>query len=323
MNLKTLKERQRWTLEQKIDHSVGVVESFIARTGKPVYVSFSGGKDSTVALDLVRRFIDKNIKAVFNNTGNEYPEIIKFVRSTDNVMIISPRISIRKIIETHGFPLISKEQSLYIREAKTTKSAKLLDIRLNGSPLSKGLKIGKISERWKFLLDEPFMVSEKCCDILKKRPFQQYQKETGELPILGTMAGESRLRQQAYIVRGGCNSFKENHLASNPLSIWTEKDIWDYIRRFNIPYCEIYDRRGCNRTGCMFCGFGATLEKESRFDLLFRLHPKCYQAFLNYQNNGITYREALRKVGVILPDDPNRERTLFDDFENYDDEYAI
>lgn len=323
MNLKTLKERQRWTLEQKIDHSVGVVESFIARTGKPVYVSFSGGKDSTVALDLVRRFIDKNIKAVFNNTGNEYPEIIKFVRSTDNVMIISPRISIRKIIETHGFPLISKEQSLYIREAKTTKSAKLLNIRLNGSPLSKGRKIGKISERWKFLLDEPFMTSEKCCDILKKRPFQQYQKETGELPILGTMAGESKLRQQAYIVRGGCNSFKENHLASNPLSIWTEKDIWDYISRFNIPYCEIYDRRGCNRTGCMFCGFGATFEKESRFDLLFRLHPKCYQAFLNYQNNGITYRETLRKVGVILPDDPNRERTLFDDFENYDDEYAI
>ena len=311
MDLATLRERQGWTLEQKIDHAVGAVEQFKARTGHPLYVSFSGGKDSTVLLDLCRRFLDPEQKAVFNNTGNEYPEIIRFVRDTPNVTIISPRIPVRRIIEEHGFPLISKEQSSYIREAKTTKSAKLLDIRLNGSPLSKGRKVGKISERWKFLIGEPFMISERCCDILKKRPFRIYEKETGELPILGIMAGESRIRQEAYIKRGGCNSFKPDHLSCNPLSIWTEEDIWSYIRRFNVPYCRIYDERGCNRTGCMFCGFGAHIEKESRFDLVFRLHPKMYQTVMGYQNNGITYRDALHKCGISLPDDP-KEPTLFD-----------
>lgn len=241
MDLATLRERQGWKLEQKIDHAVGAVEQFKARTGRPLYVSFSGGKDSTVLLDLCRRFLDPEQKAVFNNTGNEYPEIIRFVRDTPNVTIISPRIPVRRIIEEQGFPLISKEQSCYIREAKTTKSAKLLDIRLNGSPLSKGRKVGKISERWKFLIGEPFMISERCCDILKKRPFRIYEKETGELPILGIMAGESRIRQEAYIKRGGCNSFNPDHLSCNPLSIWTEEDIWSYIRRFNVPYCQIYD----------------------------------------------------------------------------------
>lgn len=61
----------------------------------------------------------------------------------------------------------------------------------------------------------------------------------------------------------------------------------------------------------MFCGFGAHIEKESRFDLVFRLHPKMYQTVMGYQNNGITYRDALHKCGIRLPDDP-KEPTLFD-----------
>ncbi len=315
MDLKTLHERQTWPLEQKIDHAVGTVEAFIARTGKTPYVSFSGGKDSTVLLDLVRRFVDRDIKAVFNNTGNEYPEIIQFVRQTENVTMIAPHISVRKVIAEYGFPLISKEQANGIFEAKLTKSAKLLDIRLNGSPLSKGRKVGKIADRWQFLIKEPFMVSGKCCDVLKKKPFRKYERETGEVPILGTMAVESRLRQQSYISRGGCNSFKEGHLASNPLSIWTEADIWAYVAKFKIPICSLYGDKRCTRTGCMFCGFGAQIEKHSRFSLLYELHPQMYLNFLKYENHGVTYREALRKIGVQLPDEI-RQMTLFDEIWN-------
>lgn len=90
MTIQELNTRQGWTLSQKIDHAVGTVEAFLSRTGKVPYVSFSGGKDSTVLLDIVRRFVDRDIKAVFCNTGNEYPEIVRFVRSTENVTIIRP-----------------------------------------------------------------------------------------------------------------------------------------------------------------------------------------------------------------------------------------
>lgn len=65
MTIEDLKNRQKWTLSQKIDHSVGTIESFIAKTGKIPYVSFSGGKDSTVLLDIVRRFVNRDIKGVF------------------------------------------------------------------------------------------------------------------------------------------------------------------------------------------------------------------------------------------------------------------
>ena len=146
MTIQELHQRQQWPLHQKIDHALGTVEAFVARTGKVPYVSFSGGKDSTVLLDLVRRFLYPDIKAVFCNTGNEYPEIVKFVR----------------------------------------------------------------------------------------------------------------------------------------------------------------------RTGCMFCGFGAHLENRSRFARLRELHPKAYEIFMEYTNNGITYRQALERVGVQLPDGV-RQLDLFEE----------
>lgn len=213
-----------WTLEQKIDHdhAVATVESYIARTGKTPYVSFSGGKDSTVLLDLVRRFVGKEVKGVFCNTGNEFPEIVRFARSTPNVTVIHPKQTVKAVLATYGFPLISKEQAHGIRQARTTKSDKLRKIRLYGNR-NKGYISGKISDKWQFLINAPFMVSEQCCECLKKRPFKQYQKETGEVPIIGTLATESEARKQQYVRRGGCNSFREGHLGSYPLSIWTTR----------------------------------------------------------------------------------------------------
>lgn len=74
MTIEELKNRQNWTLSQKIDHSVGTIESFIAKTGKIPYVSFSGGKDSTVLLDIVRRFVNRDIKGVFAILATSTPK---------------------------------------------------------------------------------------------------------------------------------------------------------------------------------------------------------------------------------------------------------
>ena len=310
MTIQELQQRQKWPLHQKIDPALGTVEAFIARTGKVPYVSFSGGKDSTVLLDMIRRFLKPDIKAVFCNTGNEFPEIVKFVRRTENVTVIRTEMTVRAVLEKYGFPLISKEQAKEIREARHTKSEALLHKRLHGSKESK-YKTGKISECWKFLINTPFEVSEKCCECLKKRPFRKYEKETGQVPILGVMAEESDFRKHQYIKRGGCNAFEGKRPTSYPLSIWTDGDIWAYMKEFKVPYCELYNK-GADRTGCMFCGFGAHIEKASRFARLRALHPKAYDIFMGYTNNGVTYREALERIGVQLPDGP-RQLDLFDE----------
>ena len=82
-----------------------------------VCVSFSGGKDSTVLLDIVRK-IYPDVPAVFSNTGLEYPEIQKFVKSYGNVDIVTPDMRFDEVIKTYGYPLIGKEVAEAIHYAR-------------------------------------------------------------------------------------------------------------------------------------------------------------------------------------------------------------
>lgn len=158
-------------------------------------------------------------------------------------------------------------------------------------------------EKYKFFLNAPFEISKKCCNVMKKNPSHTYMRETGRKPITAQMASESRLRLQTWI-KNGCNAFDGKNPISNPMSFWTVQDIYLYIRENNLPIASVYgdivvknnglqgqlsiyeyldDYRecefsttGCNRTGCMFCGFGCHLEKagEGRFERMAITHPK-------------------------------------------------
>lgn len=310
MDLQELKERQNWPLQKKIDHSLFTIETYLSRTQGMAYVAFSGGKDSTVLLDLVR-IIDKTIPAVFVNTGNEYPDIIKFVRHLRdekgyNIQEIRPKMTPREVWEKYGFPLISKAQAEYINRFKKNPE---YAVRQQAKAAERGWSFGKVSDRWKFLISEPYGVSNECCSILKKAPSKKYALETGRHPIIGTMASESDLRRTEYISRGSCNTFGEKAregYRSTPLAIWLDSDIWGYIKERKLEICNVY-YRGCKRTGCVGCGFGCYAKEDRRFNILYALYPKYYEMIMNYQNSGHLYREALRKVlaavGKELPDE--------------------
>lgn len=307
MNIDELKERQSWNLYQKIDHSLGTIESFVNRLGgiDKVFISFSGGKDSTVLLDIARR-IYPDITAVFCNTGNEYPEILQFVRQlqkTDgyNIEIIRPALTPRQVWENYGFPLISKDTAQAIHRIRYNSDSAFAQKKLDDSNKY------RLPYKWRYLLSEPYETTSICCQKLKKEPFARYEKETGRHPILGVMASESILRTSQYLHQGSCNVF-DGHISSRPLSIWLESDIWDYIKTFDLPISEIY-KMGAKRTGCVGCGFGCQFADDERFSLLYQTHPKLYNMIMNYTNNGTTYRDALRKMldvnNKTLPDETN------------------
>lgn len=348
-----------------------------------VYVSFSGGKDSTVLLDIVRNKMGlKDIPAVFVDTGLEYPEIRKFVKTFDNVVIVKPKMNFRQIIEKYGYPMFSKEVSEVVSNAKRyltalareetistdrqtlarigTATIDFADAESIKNPTRGGqtqstencvdlvslaeskdkfempyhvsVLLGKFEtywqkkkmgiipkdgepsrakysqEKYKFMLNAPFNISNKCCQVMKKNPLHQYAHESGRVCMTAEMAEESALRTQKWL-RNGCNGFHLNEPKSTPMAFWTEQDILQYIREYDIPIASVYGEivvdehksenikgqlqfgengieetkcvlktTGCKRTGCMFCGFGCHLEKpgEGRYERMKITHPKIY-----------------------------------------------
>ena len=118
---KRLEELRALPLERKIQISQTRIIEWYNHYHGNVVVSFSGGKDSTVLLHLVRS-IFPDVKAVFSNTGLEYPEIQKHVMSIENVDIVRPTMRFDEVISTYGYPLIGKEVAEAIYYARRIRS---------------------------------------------------------------------------------------------------------------------------------------------------------------------------------------------------------
>lgn len=299
-----------------------------------VYVSFSGGKDSTVLLHIARNLYP-SIKAVFVDTGLEYPEIREFVKSFDNVDWLRPKKTFKQVIEEYGYPFISKEVSQRVKDVRTAEkkgnhNSYALQMFLGNYKDANGEKSQFNQEKWVFLLDLPYDISHQCCNVMKKQPVHKYGKETGRKPMTAQMASESKMRTQKWL-QNGCNGFDMKSPISNPMAFWTEQDVLLYIKEYNIPIASVYGevvvdyeaegqlegqmdmselesrfgifdtgRRllkttGCNRTGCMFCGYGCHLEKSpNRFERMKETHPKQYDYIMRTtEEGGLNYKEVI------------------------------
>lgn len=235
------------------------------------YVSRSGGKDSDVLGDIVKN-MGLDIEHIFINTGLEDRTVREHGKNVSD-RTLHPEMAPVQIIKNFGYPVISKEVARSIHEIRKAIENDSTDginyinrmKKLDGTFTTKDGKISHYNQRkWKFLLNAPFKISHKCCDISKKSPAHKYEREFGNMPIIGTMAEESALREQKWII-SGCNAFEQNRPSSNPLSFWTEQDILEYIVKNNIEIADAYGNIVLNngkykttkakRTGCIFCFF--------------------------------------------------------------------
>ena len=116
--IQELQDLQALPLDLKIRLTQQRIREWINHFGESgVYVSFSGGKDSTVLLDIVReRYPD--VKAMFVDIPTQYPELREFVSTYDNVDVVRPKIGFVEVCEKYGFPLISKEVSECVQGAR-------------------------------------------------------------------------------------------------------------------------------------------------------------------------------------------------------------
>ena len=207
------------------------------RRAGQVYISFSGGKDSTVLLHIARQ-IYSDIEAVFVNTGLEYPEIQKFVKSFENVTILRPKMRFDEVIKKYGYPLISKNISRKIYDARNGKEWALKYV--NGTVyMQSGEKSFFCVEKYADLLKTDFRCSDSCCAVMKKSPVKSYAKKTGKKPITAQMAAESKQRETQCRIKG-CTAFDTKNPISNPMAFWTEQDVLQYIKQYNVPIASVY-----------------------------------------------------------------------------------
>jgi 3'-phosphoadenosine 5'-phosphosulfate sulfotransferase (PAPS reductase)/FAD synthetase len=305
--MEDLKFLQSMPLEMKIQKSIAKIMEWYTRHDGLVSVSFSGGKDSTVLLHLVRQ-IFPDVPAVFVNTGLEYPELVAHVKSFENVTILRPALNFRGVIEKYGYPIISKDVARVIEQYR--KGSKYAEAQLAGiNPDGSASVFRQRYCKWKYLTDAPFKISDGCCYAMKEAPLRKYMSETKRKPIVGTLATESKRRMNGWM-KVGCNSFEGRKARSAPLSFWTEDDVLLYIRAHKLPIASVYGEvvrtkqgyrtTGTDRTGCMFCLFACHLEKPTnRIQRMAETHPKLYEYCLrDWDAGGLGLRKVMEHIGI-------------------------
>ena len=242
---------------------LGVIRDTIAKYGEEnFYLSFSGGKDSTIVSYLLDMAIPGNkIPRVFINTGIEYHKIVEFVRSkieNDNRYIeIQPIYPIKETLEKYGYPFKSKEHSNYL--GRWQRGSKAFSVIRYKNEVGGRFTCPDVL-KYQFAEDFALKVSEKCCDKLKKEPVHKWEKENGrKITITGMRKDEGGKRSVISCITTRGDQIVKFH----PLAVIS--DAWEnwLIERDKIQLCDLYyEPYNFQRTGCKGCPYSLQLQND-------------------------------------------------------------
>lgn len=277
------------------------------------YISFSGGKDSTVLHYLIDLALpNNNIPRIFMNTGIEYLEIVKFVKKLakedDRFVLISPTKNIKKTLETYGYPFKSKEFSQIVERFKRLGKTKSVSryLELDGM-------LG-LTDKLRYIFDEKnnvnLKISDKCCLKMKEEPLSKYQKDNNKTIAIIGITGDDKGRR---------NSYKNNHCLKNynnsikfyPLRVVDESfENW-FLKIYKIKLCKLYyPPYNFKRTGCKGCPFDKFLQKD--LDILEKFFPNEYK---QCETIWKPVYDEYRRIGYRLRKNGYKQLSLFDEEE--------
>lgn len=309
-------------LDEKVLVACHRIEDLWHETDGKCSISFSGGKDSTVLLALTKLCIDaltlpaEGIRAVFDNTGVEMGITVEFVKWCKdsgwypNIEIIRPEKSFDWCLKTYGKPLKSKLRSEFLHRWQLgTRTESLWKNFIEGVS-NKGTRArgSVLADKDMHMLspDFPIKASPACCTVLKKRPLKKYAKENGlRGQAIGTRRAEGGARDLNAFSREArgekiCTAVSGGIIKKMPIIDWTDEDVEEFIKKYNVPLSKAYTEFGFDRTGCMGCPFGNTIAHNLSY--LHDHEPNRYKASMHW------LKDVYIAQNIKLPFDPEYER---------------
>lgn len=282
------------------------------------YISFSGGKDSTILHYLIDLALPNNkIPRVFINTGIEYSHIVKFVKDLaekdDRFVILNSCVNIKEMLETYGYPFKSKQHShnLAIYQRNRDKQEYNLSLkRYLGIIESNTLFRCPKSLMYQFTNLFELKCSDECCNKLKKQPIKNWQiKNNKTIALTGMRKSEGGQRASINCIIAD----KENKLIKfHPLLVINDDfENWFIINQ-NIKLCDLYyPPFNFERTGCKGCPFSLNLQKQ--LDTMKKLLPNEYnQCELIWKPVYDEYRRLGYRLKKIINEEKWEQMNIFD-----------
>lgn len=229
------------------------------------YLSFSGGKDSTVLSALLDIAIPGNkIPRVYANTGIELNMIRDFVfdmaKNDDRTVVIKPSVPIKKILEKDGYPFKSKIHAHCVALYQNGSDNKMVLGYQGLRPETWHSRTCPKILEYQFTEQCNLKISDMCCVRMKEEPLKNWSKENNRpFAIIGVMPDEGGRRSRSHCLRMDGKKLK----AFQPLTVVTKK--WEdwFISEYNVKICDIYkEPYNFTRTGCKGCPFAINLQDE-------------------------------------------------------------
>lgn len=293
--LSFLKEKQKLPLDVKIAITEEMIKNLI-KVHSRLAVAWSGGKDSTVLLYLVQKFLP-NIDVIWVNTGIEFPECVKFVKELKqawniNLYIAKPKITFWQVVDKFGWPMLGKGS--------------------NGSYISRANYLERKGKVKLAKATRDAQISAACCRLLKEKPSEEILRSLGvDCVMVGNLVADSRQRFLIWAQKGEYYyNKKEKRWKAWPLAFWTEEDIWQFHELFNIPCSEIY-KKGHRRNGCWPCLMDIRFA-DNKLKALRLSHPKLWKFLIVKKGLG----KRLIALKVALHKEQPQNEQIIDNYVN-------
>ena len=221
------------------------------------YLAFSGGKDSVVIYALAK-MAGVRFKAHYHMTTVDPPELVRFIRSS--------------------FPEVSTDYPEY--------------------------------SMWNLIVKKqipPVRTARYCCQVLKERGGEGCFTVTGvrwqerakrmERNFVEILGKNEKNKKMFYL---NCDNEEVRRQVEvcqlkgkrvlNPIIDWTEDEVWNFIRKYHLPYCCLYDQGFC-RIGCIGCPLASTKNRIREF----QRYPGYRQAYIATFDRMVQARTASGK----------------------------